>query len=150
MNGVHKTEQKIVARGPAETRQVAQELLETLKPGAVLALYGDLGAGKTCFIQGLAQAMGVRRAVSSPTFTLIHEYIAEGLRLYHVDLYRIRDSREALSLGLDEYIHGDGITAIEWAERVTELLPATTIHIRMAVGEKPDERVIAIRRGGPL
>ncbi len=68
------TEQKIVTRSPEETHRVAEDLLKTLKPGAVLALHGELGAGKTCFVQGLARAMGVRRAVGSPTFTLINEY----------------------------------------------------------------------------
>ena len=143
------TEQKTVTRSPEETHRVARELLETLKPGAVLALHGELGAGKTCFVQGLALALGIRRAVSSPTFTLINEYSSAGMRLHHVDLYRIRDSGEALNLGLDEYIHGDGITAIEWAERVADLLPAATIHIRMSAGESPDERVIVIQRKGP-
>jgi tRNA threonylcarbamoyladenosine biosynthesis protein TsaE len=142
------TEQKIVTRSPEETHRVARELLETLEPGAVLALHGELGAGKTCFVQGLALALGIRRAVSSPTFTLINEYASAGMRLHHVDLYRVRDSLEALNLGLDDYIHGDGITAIEWAERVADLLPATTIHIRMSAGESPDERVIVIRREG--
>ena len=139
-------EQKTVTRSPEETHRVARELLETLKPGAVLALHGELGAGKTCFVQGLALALGIRRAVSSPTFTLINEYAGTGMRLHHVDLYRIRDSFEALNLGLDEYIHGDGITAIEWAERVADLLPPATIHIRMSAGESPDERVIVIQR----
>ena len=141
-------EQKIVTRSPEETHRVARELLETLKPGAVLAFHGDLGAGKTCFVQGLARAMGVRRAVGSPTFTLINEYSGNGPKLYHVDLYRIRDSHEALGLGLDEYIHGDGITAIEWAERVADLLPKTTIHIQMPPGRLPEERHIVIQRGG--
>ena len=143
-----KTIQKIITRGPEETHRVARELLETLKPGAVLALHGELGAGKTCFVQGLARAMGVRRAVGSPTFTLINEYSGTGPKLYHVDLYRIRDSHEALGLGLDEYIHGDGITAIEWAERVADLLPKTAIHIRMTPGRLPEERLIVIQSGG--
>jgi len=142
------TEQEIVTRSPEETHRVAEDLLKTLKPGAVLALHGDLGAGKTCFVQGLARAMGVRRAVGSPTFTLINEHGGDGMRLYHVDLYRIRDSHEALGLGLDDCIHGDGITAIEWAERVADLLPKTTIHIRMSPGRLPEERHISIQRGG--
>ena len=138
----------IVTRSPEETHQVARELFTTLNPGAVLALHGDLGAGKTCFVQGLARAMGVHRSVGSPTFTLINEYSGTGPRLYHVDLYRIRDSHEALGLGLDEYIHGQGITAIEWAERVEDLLPQTTIHIRMMPGRLPEERRIIIQRDG--
>lgn len=137
--------EETVTRGPEETWRLAGDLLATLRPGAVLALHGELGAGKTCFVQGLARALGVTRAVTSPTFTLINEY-AGAVRLYHVDLYRISGAAEALALGLDEVVHGDGITAIEWAERVKELLPPSTIHIEMEPGEKPAERRIRIRR----
>ncbi len=142
---VSNTTEQISTNSPEETHRVARDLLATLQPGAVLALHGELGAGKTCFVQGLARALGVRRAVTSPTFTLINEY-AGPLRLYHIDLYRINSPEEALRLGLDEYVHGDGITAIEWAERVAELLPPHTIHIRFQPGAKPDERTIEIRR----
>lgn len=138
--------EEVVTRGPEETRRLAGDLLKTLGPGAVLALHGELGAGKTCFVQGLARALGVSRAVTSPTFTLINEY-AGTTRLYHVDLYRVANAAEALALGLDEYVHGEGITAIEWAERVQELLPSSTVHIYMEAGEKPDERVLRIRKG---
>jgi tRNA threonylcarbamoyladenosine biosynthesis protein TsaE len=142
---VSNTTEQISTNSPEETHRVARNLLATLKPGAVLALHGELGAGKTCFVQGLARALGVHRAVTSPTFTLINEYAAP-LRLYHIDLYRIHSPQEALGLGLDEYVHGDGITAIEWAERVAELLPPHTIHIRFRPGARPDERTIEISR----
>lgn len=139
------SEQQKITGSPEETQRVAQELCRTLAPGAVLALYGELGAGKTCFIQGLAEGLGVEQAVSSPTFTIINEYRSEP-PLYHVDLYRIRSEDEALNLGLDEYLYGNGITAIEWAERVESLLPAKTIRIHLTMGDTPDERVISFGR----
>lgn len=138
----------IVSHSPEDTHRIAREVLAALKPGAVLALHGELGSGKTCFVQGLAEAMRVRRAVSSPTFTLVNEYDASPCPLYHIDLYRIAGPEEAFGLGIEEYLHGTGITAIEWAERIAELIPATAIHIRFAAGATPDERQIQIQRGG--
>lgn len=137
----------VTTTSPEETHRVAADLLKGLGPGTVLALHGELGAGKTCFVQGLAQALGVKRAVSSPTFTLVNEYPGP-LPLYHIDLYRIGGVNEAFGLGIEEYLESEGITAIEWAERVAELLPASTIHIRMVAGADPDERTITIERGG--
>lgn len=138
----------IVSRSPDDTFQIARELLAKLEPGAVLALHGELGSGKTCFVQGLAAAMDVRRAVSSPTFTLVNEYDGATCPLYHIDLYRISGPEEAFGLGIEDYLHGPGITAIEWAERISELIPATAIHIRFIVGTTPGERLIQIQRGG--
>ncbi len=137
----------VTTSSPEETHRVAADLLASLGPGAVLALHGDLGAGKTCFVQGLARALGVKRAVGSPTFTLINEYPGP-LPLYHIDLYRINSVNEAFGLGLEEYLESDGITAIEWAERVDELLPASTVHIRLVAGARPEERSITIEQGG--
>lgn len=129
---------------PEETRAWAAELANLLSPGSVLALHGDLGAGKTCFIQGLASGLDVRETVASPTYTLVHEYTGR-LPLYHIDLYRIHDSEEALDIGLDEYISGNGVTAIEWADRAGDVLSADTWHIWIAHGATPDERVITLK-----
>jgi tRNA threonylcarbamoyladenosine biosynthesis protein TsaE len=131
-----------VTKSPAETKRLAASLAASLKPGAVIALHGDLGAGKTCFAQGLAEALGIQRPVSSPTFTLISEYQGR-LKLNHIDLYRIHNVQEALNLGIDEYLHGEGVTVIEWAERIAPILPEHTIHIRMETGAEPNERIIA-------
>lgn len=115
-------------RSPAATYRLAANLLTRCPPRTVLALHGDLGSGKTCFVQGLALALGVQRPVTSPTFTLVHEY--EGRRkLVHVDLYRVRSDIEALQLGMEDYFDHEGITAIEWAERMASALPAHTIHL---------------------
>lgn len=131
-------------RSPGETERAAAELAAKLPVGSVIALYGDLGAGKTCFIRGLAHGLGVARIVHSPTFTLINEYPGR-LTLFHMDLYRIRDADEALDFGLDDYIFGSGVCAIEWAEKVEKLLPQQTIRVTLSLGATEDERSIRIQ-----
>lgn len=107
----------IASSGEDETIAAGEHLAQALGPGDVVLLYGQLGAGKTAFVRGLARGLGAAPDdVSSPTFTLIHEYAARRLTLYHVDLYRL-EPVEVDDLGLDELIAGDGIVAIEWAER---------------------------------
>ena len=139
---------RFISHSPAETRAAAAALAPALRPGSVLALHGDLGAGKTCFIQGLAEALGVTATVSSPTYTLIGEY-AGRIPFYHADLYRLEGPEEALKAGLEDYLYGSGVTAIEWAERAAALLPARTIHVRISMGERADERRIEIREDDP-
>lgn len=127
-----------------DTHKLARHLLKQLPGSQVLALHGDLGSGKTCFVQGLAAALGVDRPVTSPTFTLVHEY--RGARpLVHVDLYRLRDSLDALMLGLEEYFESDGITAIEWADRADDIFPLRTIHISFETLAHSHSRRITIR-----
>jgi tRNA threonylcarbamoyladenosine biosynthesis protein TsaE len=109
----------ITTRSESETSAVGLALAATLSAGDVLLLYGDLGAGKTAFVRGLAEGLGVHRdEVSSPTFTLIQEYRGGRVPLFHVDLYRLNDPREIDDLGLDE-IAADGVMAIEWAEKLS-------------------------------
>jgi tRNA threonylcarbamoyladenosine biosynthesis protein TsaE len=98
----------------------------TLRRGDILALCGDLGAGKTHFVKGLAAGLKTDAAVTSPTFTLIHEYLGGRLPLYHFDFYRLEEADEALKIGLDEYLDGDGVCVIEWADKFPALLPAPT------------------------
>ncbi|SET77262.1 tRNA threonylcarbamoyladenosine biosynthesis protein TsaE [Oceanobacillus limi] len=116
-----------------ETIKLAQRLANLLKPGDVLTLEGDLGAGKTTFTKGLAQGLGVKRTVSSPTFTIIKEY--EGsLPLYHMDVYRLENSDE--DIGFQEYFHGSGVTVVEWAQFIEEYLPEDILNIQISyVGE---------------
>jgi tRNA threonylcarbamoyladenosine biosynthesis protein TsaE len=103
----------------------------------VVALSGDLGAGKTCFIQGLASGLGIAGPVTSPTFVLIAEYTGR-LPLYHVDLYRTESLGEIRALGLEEMLDGGGITAIEWAEKAEPLLPSRTVRVRIrGAGDEP-------------
>lgn len=115
------------SKNEADTVRLAQALADVLQPGAVVALDGDLGAGKTTFSQAFARAVGVKEIVNSPTFTIIKEYEGE-LPFYHMDVYRISET-EADELGLDEYFYGDGITFVEWASRISELLPADYLSI---------------------
>lgn len=142
------TIERVESAGPEDTEALAARLEAELPDGSVLCLHGDLGAGKTHFVKGLARAMGVKRAVGSPTFTLVNEY--RGRRhLAHIDLYRIAGNADACSLGLDEYLEGfDGITAIEWAERAAEWMPAGSWHLYFRHGEDENSRTIEICRPG--
>ena len=121
-------EREEITQSPDETKAFAADLAKKLKPGSVLALYGELGSGKTCFVQGLAEALGAVEIVNSPTFTIINEYRGR-IRLYHVDLYRIKSAVEAEALGMNDFLEGDGIAAIEWPEIFSSFLPKDTIHI---------------------
>lgn len=113
---------EFVSHSPADTGKLARELAAGLAPGSVVALEGDLGAGKTTFAQAFAAGLGVQGTVNSPTFTLIKEYEGEKCPFYHMDVYRL-SLEEAEELGLDEYFGGDGISLVEWASRIGELLP---------------------------
>lgn len=136
----------VVSYGPEDTHHLAAEILSSLPDRAVLALYGDLGSGKTCFVQGLAGAMGITEPVTSPTFTLVNEYKGERL-LTHVDLYRLNHPDEALAMGFEELVESDGITAVEWAERAEDLLPADTVRLRFRTPKDGETRVITIDEG---
>ena len=139
--------EEIRTEGAAGTQACAAGLARRLEPGAVIALHGELGSGKTCFVQGLGRGLRVREPVRSPTFTLINEYHGD-LTLHHVDLYRLNDLREARDMGLDACIEDDGVTVIEWAERASDLLPPRTLHVEFRIGERPDARVLRLWREG--
>ena len=131
----------ITTHSEDETAAVGHQLAQTLSAGDVLLLYGDLGAGKTAFVRGLAEGLGVSRdEVSSPTFTLIQEYRGGRLTLFHVDLYRIEDPREFDELGLDE-IAEDGVLAVEWAERLPQP-PRTAVRVSITHAGENERRVM--------
>ena len=135
----------VETHSPEETWELAAELADELGPGTVIALHGDLGAGKTCFIQGYAAALGIDEPITSPTYTLIGEY--EGrLPLHHIDLYRLSGPEDALGLGLEEYFDVNGITAIEWAERAEGLLPPDLLHIQIVADDTTGTRTFRIFR----
>jgi tRNA threonylcarbamoyladenosine biosynthesis protein TsaE len=96
--------------------------------GEIIALHGVLGAGKTQLAKGLAKGLGFYGDVTSPTFTIVHEYRGGRLPIYHIDLYRIQSEKEAVDIGLEEYLPGDGVTIIEWPEQIASLLPPQTQH----------------------
>jgi len=138
MSGVRR----LVSRSPAETQTIGERLGARLGPGAVVACTGELGVGKTCFLQGLARGLGVTGEVTSPTFVLVNQYRGR-LPVYHVDAYRTASLGELMDLGLEEMLHGDGVTVIEWADKLLPLLPARTIRVAISgLGDEPREIVI--------
>ena len=136
----------VISHSSGETFNIAKKFAKQLEPGAVVALYGDLGSGKTTFVQGICKAFEVRDNVSSPTFTLINEYSGR-LPIYHFDFYRIENLHEIWQLGCEEYFQGDGICLIEWAEKVEKLLPEKRIEIRFkhVAPQSPNKRKIIIQ-----
>jgi tRNA threonylcarbamoyladenosine biosynthesis protein TsaE len=130
------------SRDPAETQAIGAHLGARLTAGAVVACTGELGAGKTCFLQGLARGLGVAGDVTSPTFVLVNQYRGR-LPVYHLDAYRTGSLTELLDLGLEEMLHGDGVTVIEWADKLLPLLPARTIRVHLSgLGDEPREITI--------
>jgi tRNA threonylcarbamoyladenosine biosynthesis protein TsaE len=134
--------QTLITHSEAETSAVGRNLAASLEAGAVVLLFGDLGAGKTAFVRGMAEGLGVAPGeVSSPTFTLVQEYRGGRVALFHVDLYRLDDPREIDELGLDE-IAADGVLVVEWAEKLPRP-GADALEVRIAHGDL-DVRVIQI------
>lgn len=135
--------EKKVSRSEEETFQIAIEYAKKVKPGDVICLKGDLGAGKTHFTKGFVTVFGIEeKSVTSPTFTLINEYHGE-LDIYHFDCYRLDNFREALEIGAEEYFYGDGICIIEWPERIEEILPPHSKTVTI-ITTGPDEREIIL------
>lgn len=133
---------EIVSASAEATEAAGERLGRTLGPGAVVALTGELGAGKTCFVQGLVRGLGATVRATSPTFVLVNEYKGR-VRIHHVDAYRTGSMTELMDLGLLEMVDGEGVTLIEWADKLTPLLPPDAIHVHIAgVGDQP--RMITI------
>jgi tRNA threonylcarbamoyladenosine biosynthesis protein TsaE len=129
---------------PEETAQFAANLAGLLQPGDVIALEGDLGAGKTTFTKGLAKGLEIKRNVNSPTFTIIKEYHGR-LPLYHMDVYRVADALE--DLGFDEYFEGDGVTVVEWAHLIEEQLPAELLTIYLYHDGEDRRKLVLVPKG---
>jgi len=120
-----------------------------LAGGEIFALYGVLGAGKTQLAKGLARGLGYRGDVTSPTFTIVHEYRGGRLPMYHIDLYRIRNEKEAIDIGLEEYLPSDGVTVIEWPERISSILPLQTQHWELEVVSLTERVIRQLADAGP-
>lgn len=129
------------SRGAKETVAAGCALAACARAGDIFALVGELGAGKTQLVKGIARGLGSSAEITSPTFTLLHEYRGGRLPLYHFDFYRLGSKDEALQLGLDDYLFGDGLCAIEWADRFPQLLPERTRWISLRIASN-GERVI--------
>jgi len=135
---------KVVTHSERETIALGAEMAAVLKPGDVVAFYGDLGSGKTRFIKGICQGLGVQEHVASPTFTIVHEYCVGDLRICHFDFYRMKSIAEIHDIGFGEYVNGDGICLIEWAEKARELLPPHRYEVTMQLGVNESSREVTI------
>jgi tRNA threonylcarbamoyladenosine biosynthesis protein TsaE len=126
-----------ISHSPAETFELGRLAATELRGGEVFALVGELGSGKTHFVKGFAVGLGYHDEVTSPTFTLVHEYLGGRLPLFHFDFYRLTSAEETLRVGFDDYLGPQGVLAIEWADKFPGLLPATTrwIRFRIATGD---------------
>lgn len=149
---------KFLTKSPAETKKLAAKTVKQLKGGEVLGLIGDLGSGKTVFVQGMAKALGVKKTVNSPTFVLMKIYETPVLRqggrhttydirnLVHVDAYRIDNYQELLDIGSGEYLNKkDSVVVIEWADKVKKILSKSSLIINFQLGKKNNERIITIK-----
>ncbi len=132
--------QEILIRNEEETKKFGRQLANHLKPGSVVALIGDLGTGKTTLTKYIGQGLGIDEIITSPTFTVIQEYRNSKIPLYHFDVYRLQSEHELLELGYEEYFYGEGITIIEWADKIQNLLPEDAISIHMYYGETEGQR----------
>ncbi|PYK87146.1 MAG: tRNA (adenosine(37)-N6)-threonylcarbamoyltransferase complex ATPase subunit type 1 TsaE [Verrucomicrobia bacterium] len=130
-----------ISASAAETEAAGARLAGTIQPGDVLALVGDLGAGKTQFVKGLAKGLGSTEVVTSPTFTLVHEYQGSRLPIYHFDFYRIESLAALRAIGFDEIVFGNGVSVIEWADRFAEAIPPQARWITFEMASEDQRRI---------
>ena len=127
-----------------ETEALGAELAGRLEPGDVVAFTGDLGAGKTAFVRGLARGLGIPDRVTSPTYTNVNEYEGGRLPLFHFDMYRLGSADELYDIGWEDYLARGGVCAVEWSENVDEALDAETVRVDIRRGERDEQRRIAV------
>jgi tRNA threonylcarbamoyladenosine biosynthesis protein TsaE len=130
------------------TSELAAAVAELARPGDIVVLCGDLGAGKTAFAKGFGAELGVEGPITSPTFTLVSQYGGGRLTLFHLDVYRLAQSGEVADLGLDEMLDEGGVTLIEWGDQILSALPADYLEVRLALGHGDDDRVLSIETVG--
>ena len=133
------------SNSPGETEALGAALAKLLWPGAVVAFTGDLGAGKTAFVRGMAQGLGVAGRVTSPTFTIVNEYEGGTLPLFHFDLYRLASSDELFEIGWEDYLRRGGVCAVEWSENAAGALERDTVRVDLRRGAEDGQRVITIQ-----
>jgi tRNA threonylcarbamoyladenosine biosynthesis protein TsaE len=131
-----------------DTRALAGELAMFAKPGDVILLSGDLGAGKTAFAQGFGRALGIDEPITSPTFTLMRQYDEARVPLLHVDVYRLDRMQEVVELGLPEMLDAGMVALVEWGDVVAPVLPADFLHVDLDFGDGDDERAVRLRSVG--
>ena len=136
---------EFITNSPIETEAVGQALGKVLQPGSILAYEGDLGAGKTAFTRGLARGLGCRDTVTSPTYTIVNEYLSGRLPLFHFDMYRLGSSDELFDIGWEDYLDRGGVCAVEWSENVPDAMEDTILVDIRKTGD--DSRCITIEGG---
>ncbi|WP_130849777.1 tRNA (adenosine(37)-N6)-threonylcarbamoyltransferase complex ATPase subunit type 1 TsaE [Intestinimonas timonensis] len=136
-----------VTNSPSETEALGESLAGQLEPGTVIAFTGDLGAGKTAFVRGLARGLGVRERVTSPTFTIVNEYEGGRLPLFHFDMYRLGSADELFDIGWEDYLARGGVCAVEWSENISDALDNDCLRVDIRRGENDDQRIITIGGG---
>lgn len=138
---------EFITRSPQETERLGAALARYLLPGDVLAYTGDLGAGKTAFTRGLAAGLGITDRVTSPTYTVVNEYLSGRLPLFHFDMYRLHSADELFDIGWEDYLTRGGVCAVEWSENVEEALEDPIRVELRKVNDDPEQRVISIEGG---
>ena len=132
---------------PEETEAVGRKIAAKLLPGDIIAYYGDLGAGKTAFTRGLAAGLGVTEQVTSPTYTIVNEYLSGRMPLFHFDMYRLDSSDALFDIGWEDYLERGGICIVEWSENVADAMPADAVTVTIERGSGNDERIITVTGG---
>jgi len=132
---------EVLIKNEEDTRAFGLELAKNLKPNTVVALIGDLGTGKTTLSKYIAEGLGVKETITSPTFTVVLEYHSGRLPFYHFDVYRVNDPDDLFEIGAEEYFYKGGVSVVEWADQVAEILPDDTLCIFIEYGEKEGERI---------
>ena len=131
---------------PRQTEQLGRAVGARLQPGELVAFYGGLGAGKTAFIRGLAAGLGIQEPVTSPTYTVVNEYLSGRVPLFHFDLYRLSGTDDLFDIGWEDYLQRGGVCAVEWSENAPEALEGA-IEVRIASGAEDESRIITITGG---
>ncbi len=132
---------------PQETRALGRRLAEVLKPGDVLLLWGDLGAGKSELTRGIAEGLGVTSTVTSPSFTILNVYEEGRVPLYHFDWYRLESAEELYEMGMDEYLGGDGVAVVEWPSQCPEAIPETCLSVKIEPVQEDEREITLIPEG---
>jgi len=135
---------RYVTNSEEETEALGARLAEKLRPGAVVAFTGDLGAGKTAFTRGLARGLGIMERVTSPTFTIVNEYEGGRLPLFHFDMYRLGSADELFDIGWEDYLVRGGVCAVEWSENVSGAIEGDAISVEICRGGSDSQRIITI------
>ena len=137
---------RYISNSVEETERLGAKLAESLPAGSIVAFTGDLGAGKTAFVRGMARGLGIEERVTSPTFTIVNEYDEGTKPLFHFDLYRLYDADELFDIGWEDYLTRGGICAVEWSERAVDAME-NCIRVDIVRGETDSQRIITIEGG---